>query len=78
VSREKNIGWLNQWLRKNLKCDAADSVVRLKSCDNICISQPSSQFVYIQHSFSPALDTDLGTLYDVSHVTCYLYHVIIM
>ncbi|CAI8045476.1 Autophagy protein 12-like [Geodia barretti] len=47
VSREKNIGWLNQWLRKNLKCDAADSV-----------------FVYIQNSFSPALDTDLGSLYD--------------
>ena len=24
------------------------------------------QFVYVQQTFSPALDTDLGTLYDVS------------
>ena len=31
VSREKNIGWLNQWLRKNLKCDVGDSVVSQKN-----------------------------------------------
>lgn len=47
VSRDKSMGWLNQWLRKNLKCEAAESV-----------------FVYVQHSFSPALDTNLGALYD--------------
>ena len=28
VARERTIGWMNQWLRKNLKCDSAESVVR--------------------------------------------------
>ena len=27
VSRDRSMGWLNQWLRKNLKCDSAESVV---------------------------------------------------
>ena len=28
VARERTIGWMKQWLRKNLKCDSAESVVR--------------------------------------------------
>ena len=28
VSRERTMGWMNQWLRKHLKCDSAESVVR--------------------------------------------------
>ena len=28
VARERTIGWMNQWLRKNLKCDSAESVVK--------------------------------------------------
>ena len=28
VSRERSMGWMHQWLRKTLKCDPAESVVR--------------------------------------------------
>ena len=28
VSRDRTVGWINQWLRKYLKCDNSESVVR--------------------------------------------------
>ena len=31
VVRDRNVGWMMQWLRKQLKCEPADSVVSLVS-----------------------------------------------
>ncbi|XP_076451660.1 autophagy protein 12-like [Babylonia areolata] len=47
VDRQKQIGWISEFIRKFIRTETEDSV-----------------FVYVNQSFSPSPDTDIGTLFD--------------
>ncbi|CAN0316247.1 unnamed protein product [Lampetra fluviatilis] len=47
VETGKTVAWIIQFVRKYIKCDAADSL-----------------FLYVNQSFAPAPDQDVGTLFE--------------